>query len=194
MSNQQGYTYIAIFGIIMTALISFLIGTKINNLILSQNTQSDFAKDNQYSSTPSATKSEKTSNVKQKQSSNLEKPTTTTTTDTKTITISGKYMIGDFDKVTYTLTFPKAGGALTGSFNGACVGEITGEITPPDSNNESKVTGTASGSCTPVPRFSFKTPLKSSFEGLIYFSSKKIKIIHDTTQPFPLRGSFELPF
>ncbi len=81
---------------------------------------------------------------------------------------------GSFQKdkygVSISLTFPKEGGSVTGSFSGDCNGTIRGAY---DGETTGMIRGKAVGSCSP---FSIPVPASADFTGTVNMATKSIPI------------------
>ncbi len=184
MKQQKGFSSLIIIFVIVLTMLGFYLGMKsdryiVSNLLHGINPQ-------QLPEQPISTSSA-ISNPKQNKAYMA-------FVDKDTVNFSGEYAIGDFDKVKWTLFLPKNGGEITGTASGACNGKIIGYFETPDTNGEGKISGNLDGECQPVPRFVFKTKVKSTFEGMAHLKTGKIEVIHNTTEPFEWRGSFDLYF
>ncbi len=72
----------------------------------------------------------------------------------------------DKGTVTFTLTFPREGGTVTGSFSGDCDGNIKGTY----AGNGGSISGEGKGSC------SFVFPASGNFSGSVNEASKTVNL------------------
>jgi hypothetical protein len=94
-----------------------------------------------------------------------EEEDTRTGTVTATGVISGEYG-GETRAVNVHLTFPTEGGAVTGSFDGDCEGNIKGTY----AGSNGAISGKGNGSCA------FIMPASGEFSGTVNESSKSVSV------------------
>lgn len=193
MLNQKGFASFIILAIFALLGVSFYAGVSSTKPLISNITKSPEPSSISTSKPNSPANHTNTSTNNQPEPYNAQKPYTSTT-DADNVTFNGVYYIGDFDKTRFTIIFPKKGGEITGEVTGACNAKITGQMDSPDQDGDGRISGSLEGSCKPVPRFSFETAVKLTFEGMVHLNSGKIDVLYIITKPYSTRGYFNMYF
>lgn len=107
---------------------------------------------------------------------------------TDLVTRSGEYSYQGYT-LKYSVTFPKNGGKVSGSLDGICKGDITGEY---EGGEGGKATGQAKATCKVL---FIKYDLKTDYDAYIYQGIGKIDVNWRGDIPYtPGKGSFTINF
>ena len=110
------------------------------------------------------------------------------------IVMKGIYKLSTYE-VEFSITLPKAGGAISGSLSGTCEGPITGNATAQNQNNTAEINGSYSGKCKPIPTLGFATPMSGEFTGKVFYDEGKAAITANNKEPIaPGPNYFEMFF
>lgn len=195
MSKQSGFSSLILIAVLAFMGLGLFIGLDVQkNAVLNdqKHKNSEASASASLEATPSASVSASVSATPKDSTSS--KDTSASKSDQNKVTISGKYTIPEFNKIWYTITFPKQGGDFSGSISGFCNGNISGHVDSPDPDQESKFTGTLDAKCTPYVGLSFNPTMKADLEGLVEFKTGKVKVTAAFSQPYETRIYTELNF
>lgn len=110
------------------------------------------------------------------------------------IVMKGTYKLSTYE-VDFSITLPKAGGAISGNLSGTCEGPITGNASAQNQNNTAEIQGSYSGKCKPIPTLGFATPMSGDFTGKVFYDEGKAAIIATNKEPIaPGPNYFEMFF